>query len=107
MVPISASQRRLKTALDIIFACTKFQKSKTRAGRERCKNADGFGDGFGKAEGGPICNSGFKGQPVCQIRKPARRPNMEKRFKPWLRMRAAQRERLNQISGTLGVDAPY
>ena len=50
MVPISASQRRLKTALDIIFAGTKFQEPKTRAGRERCKNADAFGRGFGKAE---------------------------------------------------------
>lgn len=37
MVPISASQRRLKTALDIIFAGTKFQKFETLAGRERCK----------------------------------------------------------------------
>ena len=76
MVPISASQRRLKTDLDIIFAGTKFQKPKTRAGRERCKNADAFGRGFGKAEGGPICNPEFKGQPACQIRKPARRANM-------------------------------
>jgi hypothetical protein len=46
MVPISASQRRLKTALDIIFAGTKFQKSEMRAARERCKNADAFGGGF-------------------------------------------------------------
>ena len=37
MVPISASQRRLKTALDIIYAGTKFQKFETLAGRERCK----------------------------------------------------------------------
>jgi hypothetical protein len=46
MVPISASQRRLKTALDIIFAGTKFQKFETLAGRERCKNADAFGGEF-------------------------------------------------------------
>ena len=34
-------------------------------------------------------------------------PTCKKPIKPWLRMRAAQRERLNQITGTLGVDAPY
>ena len=37
MVQKSASMRRLKTALDIIYAGTNFQKSEMRAARERCK----------------------------------------------------------------------
>ena len=76
MVQKSASMRRLKTALDIIYAGTNFQKSEMRAARERCKNAGAFGGTFGKAEGGPICNPSFKGQRACQIPMLTRRANM-------------------------------
>ena len=37
MVQISGSQWRLKTALDMIYRGSEFQKSETHAARERCK----------------------------------------------------------------------
>ena len=76
MVKISASTKRLKTALDIIYSGTNFQKSEMRAARGRCNNAGAFGGTFGKAEGGPICNPSFKGQRACQIPMLTRRANM-------------------------------
>jgi len=76
MVQKSASTRPLKTALDIIYAGTNFQKSEMRAARGRCKNAGAFGGTFGKAEGGLICNPSFKDQPACQIPMLTRRANM-------------------------------